>query len=431
MIYKMAMTRPLPLLRATALVAAGAALVATVATSVPAVATTGGPAAPGVTASTITVGQVDTLSGPVPGLFQGAKDGTQAYLSYIDSQGGVDGRKLVLQADDDAFSASNYANDTAQLVRSSFALVGGFSLFDNAGAPFVTQAKIPDITSSLTEARSTDPYNYAPDPLVVGGARLGPLKYYKSAFGQAYQHVGVIDTNVSTAEIQSQAVYSAMDSLGYKIVFNFTATPFDTNFLPEVLKMQASGVQMVYIVGLAVNQVADLADNMHQQGFTPKVFSTNGVAYDSSYVTDAGAAANGTMTDQQSAMYIGQDAATVPAVALFDKWMKKVDPKAHVDTYALYGWSAAELFVQALRAAGPTPTRASLIAQLNKITTFDAGGLIAPGNPAQKVPETCWILVQVVNGHWQRVHPSPKSGFLCSPGGFHYPAGYHAFVRND
>src|SRR5580698_215263 len=43
-----------------------------------------------VTSTCIAVGNVSTISGIVPGLFEGAAVGTDAYLSYIDStQGGV------------------------------------------------------------------------------------------------------------------------------------------------------------------------------------------------------------------------------------------------------------------------------------------------------------------------------------------------------
>ena len=193
--------------------------------------------------------------------------------------------------------------------------------------------------------------------------------------------------------------------------------------------MRAAGVKMVYIVGLAVPQLADLAQQMAQQGFKPEIFSSNGVAYDSSYIPAAGAGANGTYTDQQSSLYLGQDAKSTPAVALFDKWMKKVAPGAHIDTYALFGWASAQLFTQALKAAGPNPTRAGLITQLNKITTFNASGLTATANPAQKVPPTCWVLIKVQNGNWTRTGPSPKSGFVCKPGGYYYPPGYKPFVR--
>jgi len=331
----------------------------------------------------------------------------------------VNGRKLVLQVDDDQFSAANYATETAQLVKRDFALVGGFSLFDAAGVSAVDAARIPDITFSLSPQREQSPYNYSPNPIPPGGSRTGPFKYYKSHFGHAYQHVGTLVSNVASAEEQANADDAAMRSLGYEFAYTRTVNPLETNFIPDVLKMRANGVQMVYIVGLAVGQVAALAQDMAQESFKPAVFSTSGVAYDSSYVPTAGSAANGTYSDMQTALYAGEDAKVVPAVKLFDTWVHKVNPKAHLDVYGVYGWAAAEMFVQALKAAGKDPTRASLFAQLNKITSFDAGGLLATDNPAQKVPSQCWLLVKVVNGKWQRTGPDPRSGFVCNPGGYH------------
>lgn len=388
-----------------------------------------GGATPGITPSTITVGQVDTLSGPVPGLFEGAKDGTQAYLNYINSKGGVDGRKLRLDTQDDAFSGANYATETQQLVNRDFALVGGFSLFDASGVPAINSTQIPDVTFSLSEERALDPYNYSPDPLVVGGTRLGPLVYYKQHYPTAIKHVGTIFTNVATAEAQSRAVFAGMSSLGYQIVYQRIAGPLESDFTADVLKMRANGVQAVYIVGMSVGQVADLAKDMQLENFKPAFFSTNGVAYDSSFVTDAGSAAEGVMSDLQAALFGGEDAANVPAVSQFDTWVRRTNPQAHLDTYAVYGWASAELFVQALQSVGPNPTRPAVLAALNKITSFDASGLIAEGNPAQKVPETCWILAKVSNGKWVRTGPAPKSGFVCNPGGYYYPPGYQPFKR--
>ncbi|MBV8305083.1 MAG: ABC transporter substrate-binding protein, partial [Acidimicrobiia bacterium] len=61
----------------------------------------GGSTDVGVTATTITAGNVSDLGGPVPGLFQGGPYGTQAYFDYVNSQGGIYGRKLVLKSVDD------------------------------------------------------------------------------------------------------------------------------------------------------------------------------------------------------------------------------------------------------------------------------------------------------------------------------------------
>ncbi len=125
---------------------------------------------------------------------------------------------------------------------------------------------------------------------------------------------------------------------------------------------------------------------------------------------------------------MGQDAKVIPAVATFDHWAKKVDPQTQLDLYTLYGWISAELFVQALKGAGANPTRASLDAQLNKITSFNAGGLISTQNPAQKIPGQCWIVAEYNNGNWHRIAPDPKAGFVCNPGGF-YPSSYKGISR--
>jgi hypothetical protein len=102
----------------------------------------------------------------------------------------------------------------------------------------------------------------------------------------------------------------------------------------------------------------------------------------------------------------------VPAVSLFDHWVNVAHPGYTPDIYSVFGWASAALFVQALRNGGSDPNRASLLTALKQITNFDAGGLIAPDNPAAKSPPNCFIIAKVVNGAWQR--QSPASGFMCS-----------------
>jgi len=66
------------------------------------------------------------------------------------------------------------------------------------------------------------------------------------------------------------------------------------------------------------------------------------------------------------------------------------------------GWTSADLLIKGLEAAGRNPTRASFIANLRKVTSYDAGGLLAtPVNFEQyKTPaqHLCGYSVQLV-GH--------------------------------
>ena len=102
------------------------------------------------------------------------------------------------------------------------------------------------------------------------------------------------------------------------------------------------------------------------------------------------------MIGQVFPLYLGEDASTVPAVKQFLQYTKKVNSSWVPDLYTLFGWASAQLFVQALQAAGPNPTRGAVIDQLKKITSFDASGMVSPTNPAQKKPSACFMI-----GHHQ------------------------------
>jgi ABC-type branched-subunit amino acid transport system substrate-binding protein len=57
----------------------------------------------GITRSSVAIGNVSTLTG---GLFKGALVGTEAYAAFVNSQGGIGGRKLVVDSYDDQFQGA-------------------------------------------------------------------------------------------------------------------------------------------------------------------------------------------------------------------------------------------------------------------------------------------------------------------------------------
>ena len=218
-----------------------------------------------------------------------------------------------------------------------------------------------------------------------------------------------------------------MKAAGFQIVYDHGVGPFDTNFLPDIISMKNKGVKLFFSQELPDNYAATLAKQFQQQNF--KVINIEGAAYSSQLVSLAGSAGEGMYIAQPYALYIGQDASAVPAVAVFDRWVKKVDPQANFEIETLYGWASAELFTQALQAAGSDPTRAKLVQALGKITSFDADGLIPQENPSANVPGHCWLLAQIKNGTVVRVPPTPATGFVCSPSGYLTAPGWHPEQR--
>jgi ABC-type branched-subunit amino acid transport system substrate-binding protein len=384
---------------------------------------------PGVTSNSVTVGQVDDLSSPIPGLFKGAEDGTKAYFAYINSLGGVNGRKLILDAQDSAFQFGQVATATGTQIRTEFALVGGFSLLDNAEKPLIDIARVPDVGFSLSPSLSTDPYLYSPLPNPLNYYPLNLFKYLKQKYPDAVKKVGIIWENATASTTAAEtAVETAMKSVGFNIVYDHGVGPFDTNFLPDIISMKSKGVKMFFSTELPDNYAATLFKQFQQQNFKP--INIEGAAYSSKLLSLAGSSANNVYIEQGYALYLGgQDASTIPAVALFNKWMKKVSPNPNFEIESVYGWASGQLFAQALKDAGNPPTRSGLIQALNKITFFDAGGLVPPSNPAGAVPSGCFLLAQVQNGVFKRVPPTPNVGFYCGTNSFLKEPGYAPMIR--
>ncbi|HEY3810495.1 MAG TPA: ABC transporter substrate-binding protein, partial [Acidimicrobiales bacterium] len=117
---------------------------------------------PGVTATTITLGNIVTINGPVPGLFAGARYGTQAFADWANSMGGLCGRKVVVNSADDQFDQATDQSEAQSMASQILSFVGSFSLQDSGipnGAPGV-----PDVGQTLTSNRFHSATNFSPQP---------------------------------------------------------------------------------------------------------------------------------------------------------------------------------------------------------------------------------------------------------------------------
>jgi branched-chain amino acid transport system substrate-binding protein len=378
-----------------------------------------------VTSSCITVGNVSTIGGIVPGLFLGAQVGTDAYLSYIDStQGGIDGRKLVLNAQDDKFDGDSNRAETQALIGKVIAFAGSFSLEDQDGGLVLQQNPgVPNVSVSLSPFTNSLPNTFSVNPLSNGWG-LGGLTYFKQHYPNAIKHAGLLIADESSAEASGLGLKLAMQHLGYNVVYDQVYGPLSTDFTPQILAMEHDGVQFVDLSSTDANNAEHMVAEMYQQGYHPQVIESAGTTYVDNFTQEAGGpqVTNGIWIDQGAALYLGGDAATVPAVDTFLEWVQKVHPGFTADLYTLYGWASAELLVQAIEAAGSTPSSAGVLAALKKVTTFDASGLLAPADPAGKQPPSCFILARYENGVVERVPPSPKSGFICDAPYYHPPS---------
>jgi ABC-type branched-subunit amino acid transport system substrate-binding protein len=381
----------------------------------------GGTTDVGVTANSITVGNVADASGPVPGLFRGAFVGTQAYFAMINSQGGVFGRQLKIDFGDSQLQCPQNTAQTEARVNKVFAFVGNFSLNDDCGETVLAKhLDVPNVSNALGSKTASLKSTYSTAPL-GNGWRTGPLDYYNTTYGTKWQHIGAIFANVGTGPNVWAGTVKAIEHSGGKVVHQEPYGATDTDFTSTVIKMNGDGVKMIYINTTDGATTSRFVNAVRQQRYDwPIIFGAT--AYSSDFLKQSGSRAEGVMNDQQFAMFFNPDeAANIPTVADFQKWMQATNSDQVEDIFAAYGWTSAMLFVDALKKAGPTATRKSLFAALSTFTSYDSRGMFATSNPAQKKPAVCWISNKVVNGKFVRTSPSPAKGFICANSSYFPP----------
>lgn len=373
-----------------------------------------GPASgPGVSASEVDVGMVTTLSGPVPGLFAGALHGMQAFVAYLNSVGGICGRKLVLKTADDNLDASQNATATQSLMNSVLGFVGSFSGVDQ-GSASVLQANpgVPDVGEALSAQRFDLPNNFSPSPQGIA-VDLAPWVTLKQNYPGAISHMAVLSVNQATAQAETQAAMQGLESIGYKFVYqdmNIELT--QTDFSSDAQAMKAAGAQGLLFIATS-SYYADVAKAMQAAGLKLVLPVYNANAYDPSFIPDAGSAADGTVTYVQTAMYAGEDASSNPMVDLFDKWYQAVSGGSRPDLYAAWAWMSGMLFVDGLNAGGGI-TRPDLMNGLKQVTSFDGDGLQSAANPVAKQGPGCYLIIDVVDQKFVRDPSDPPTGLDCA-----------------
>jgi ABC-type branched-subunit amino acid transport system substrate-binding protein len=372
---------------------------------------------PGVTASTINIGMVTTLTGPVPGVFNGAIHGTQSWVNYINSQGGLCGRQVKLTPEDDNLDPAQFGAQVESLKNKVFAFVGNFSVVDEGGSQQLQASGLPDIGFALSAAHNANSNNYSPQPQPPGWP-LGALNYFKGKFGPSViTKMALFIQNAGSVTATGLAEKAAAESVGYKFVFSETAVePTQTDFSNEVNTMQRDGVKGLFFVGDA-QAMGEMASQMYSAGLKIPLADWGANAYDPLFLQQAGPGSEGAILTQALALYSGEDAGIIPEVALFDQWFHRSFPGATPDIFAAYGWLDGVMFAQALNSAGAL-SRVAVNAYLHGLTQFTGNGMITVVGPGNKTPPLCELLIDIKGGKYLRDPADPATGFRCGDGGY-------------
>jgi branched-chain amino acid transport system substrate-binding protein len=349
------------LLLAAALLASAAVVVTAGATS---------QATPGVSAKSILLEGTFPLSGPASG-YAPIPSGMKAYFDYVNSKGGVNGRKIDFRFDDDGYNPANTVQLTHKYVEQdhAFALVGGLGTEPQAAVrQYLNDNKVPQLfvsTGATTFDRDWSQYpwtlGWQPD-YEAEGAIYG--KYIVKNFPTA--KLGVLYQNDDYGNDYLRGLKAGLTQQHQTQIV--LAAPYDLSASPpaaQVAALKASGADTFVIFATPTPTIQSyvIATKL---GWTPAHVITNSVSATDAFLTIAtksgSTITNGTLTvsyllDPANPIYNKQ-----PGMKLYRSIMAKFDPKGNVnDGLNLYGVAKAWTTVKALQAAGKNLTRAGLM----------------------------------------------------------------------
>ena len=279
-----------------------------------------------------------------------------------------------------------------------------------ASTVLAANPQVPNVTVSLSQAASDLPNSFSPDPAANGwqiGA-AGLLQEEVPRRRHARRGPGRRPA-VGHRQVERREGGHGVRRLQGRLRPEFDITT--TDFTQNVVAMRNDGVKILFLEQMPENY-AGIGGEGPQPAELP---SRSGLRC----VDLLRATGTGLRRRSGHRRHLhGADQLAVPGRGrqppsggtAFQTWVQKAAPGFKPDLYTLFGWLSAELFTQALQAAGKNPTRGSVLQQLRKITIFNGNYLIATSNPAKKIPANCYVIAQIKRRAIQRVDDPPVNG---------------------
>lgn len=371
---------------------------------------------PGITNKQVTIAVASDITGPSPGLFKSTHEAVQSYANYVNSTGGVCGRSLkVLKLDTKTDSGGNRAA-ILDACNKAFALVGSMSAFDDGGAQAIDDCKIPDISAIPTSPeRVGAEWAYPVFPNRQDLLAVGQSTYIKNNFGDpVIKKAAILWLNATVTRNNAQARQKAWESVGFDFVYEKEVQVLEANYTPYVQDMKDQGVEYVTMVA-DNNSISRLVKAAKQQGWSPKVWDWDSVAYDPGFLELAGDAAEGNYVFVNTKML--EESGANAEMALYSDWLAKSAPGSEADYFGIYAWSATAMFVETMVGLGPDPTRQALLDKLKATASWDGHTIHGAQKVGSKTPTTCFMYMQIKGGKFVRAYPEAANSLDCDLAG--------------
>ena len=390
----------------------------------------------GITATDITVETMaDVGSTLAPGLFQGNLDAMKAFETFVNASGGIGCRKLVVKTFDSALNPTESKNGLIDSCKNAFAMVGGNALFNPDVTPMTgcvdkagVATGLPDIgalANDLNEQCAATAFiiqGIAEKCPVIAGPRpetiaLGPAKFLLKD-NPGLHGLFLIPGDLPTTVQSSTPQIAGLQAAG----ITWDATPKVSGrdpqpaFTPRVQIAKEKGSTYVQNGSNDVAMIK-MRKEANAQGLTSvKVWACSLACYTKNFISQGGTDVEGTFVSMQFLPF--EEASSNAALKAYVDGVGA----AKTDSFGAQAWQAGMAFKQAVDKIvadeGPNAiTRAKLLTVLKGIKNFDADGWAAKKNlQGDGAFSPCFLMLQVKQGKFVRVHPTEVGTMDCDPG---------------
>ena len=404
----------------------------------------------GVSGSEIHIAVIADVDNPIaPNVLVGARDAVTGFARYVNASCATTnkclaGRKLVVDFYDSHLNANDTRNAEIQACTNDLAMVGTAAILldnvddmrnckDQAGAT----TGIPDVpwaATQLVQQCSDESFPVVPPTLRCATKDEHPQTYDANVARGYYftKRYGTLH-GVYVFNGDSKAAHDDQLAGGYGGLRDFrgpgrgvhsdhdvpiSVTAPQSAYTPVIQAMQGDKSNYGQCAQ-GFSCTVDLREEAILQGVTDqvKVWDCGAQCYDKEFLRRGGKDVDHEYVDTLFLpFYDPREQKANPMLANFVRYTGK----DKVDGNGDYAWSAAVAFRDAVNAAVKAHgvnglTRANLFAALNGIHRFDADGMLAPIDLADRKTSDCHVLTQVRNGTFVRVQPTKPGTFDCNP----------------
>ena len=333
--------------------------------------------APGVTATTITVGLITELTGPGASQAVHLPDGFKARIAAQNAAGGVYGRKIKFIVEDDATNPSQNQTAAAGLVAKGVYAINDNSAVTFGASQYLASQGVPVVgggydgpewsepqytnmfSTSYSQFKTTPRYSIDPTLLKKSGAKRFAVVGYSISPSSS-----LAATNASLS----------LKEAGFQVPYLNTSLPFGTvNTTAIALQMKSAGVDSLD-APIDANTELSIITAGQQTGITWK-YVILATGYGQEWLDNAQAVAS-TQKAYFGVLQVPVELRT-PATIAQQAAFKKFAGFTGVPSFDwTEGWTSADLLIKGLQVAGKNPTRGSFISNLRKVTNWSSGGLL-------------------------------------------------------